>query len=151
MPDIFDKEKRSQIMSKVKNKDTKPEIIVRKLLYSIGYRYRVNYSKLPCKPDIIFVRKKKVIFVNGCLWHGHDCKRGKLPDTNVEKWATKITVNIERDKRNYSALAQIGWSYLVIWQCEIKKGSMDMLEGKIREFLKENNNGNEALKINYES
>lgn len=140
MPDIFDNEKRSQIMSKVKNKDTKPEIIVRRLLYSIGYRYRVNYSKLPCKPDIVFVRKKKVIFVNGCLWHGHDCKRGKLPETNAEKWAMKISINVERDKRNYIALAQIGWSYIVIWQCEIKKSSMDILKERIGKFLSDETN-----------
>jgi len=121
MADIFIKEKRSQIMSGISGKDTKPEMIIRKALFSEGYRYRLHRKDLPGKPDIVFPSKKKVIFINGCFWHGHNCKKAALPATNKSFWEKKLTGNKERDKRNLAKLKDIGWKSLVIWQCQIKK------------------------------
>lgn len=136
MTDIYDEEKRSEIMRKVKNKNTKPEMIVRKLLTGMGYRYRLSTKKLHCNPDIIFPSRKKVIFVNGCFWHGHDCKRGHLPETNKEFWKQKIQKNVERDQTNYNECDKNGWSYITIWQCEIKSVNMDLIKTRVSEFLK---------------
>lgn len=138
MTDIFSKEKRSEIMSKVKNKNTKPEVIIRKLLYSLGYRYRLNKKGLPGSPDIVFVSKKKAIFVHGCLWHGHNCKRAKLPDANREEWRSKIIVNIERDNQAFNRLIDMGWSYLIIWQCEIKKKNIENIKERLIGFIENN-------------
>lgn len=136
MSDIFDSEKRSEIMSKVKNKGTSPELYVRKLLCEMGYRhYRLNSPTLPCNPDIVYPGMKKAIFINGCFWHGHDCNRGHLPETNYDFWEEKIAHNKERDTNNYAALTQLGWDYLVIWQCEIKKSRDNELRKKISHFL----------------
>jgi len=135
MTDIFSKEKRSEIMRKVKNKNTKPEMVIRELLTQMGYKYRLSTKKLHCKPDIIFPSKKKVIFINGCFWHGHDCKRGRLPETNKEFWQQKIQKNIERDQINYSECNKEGWSYLIFWQCEIKSSNTDYLKTKLLMFL----------------
>lgn len=118
--DIYTKEKRSEIMSKISGKETKPEILVRQYLFRQGFRYRKNDERLPGKPDIVLPKYKTVIFVNGCFWHGHDCPAGKLPNTNREFWETKIKSNIERDKRNYEELERAGWKVIVIWQCELK-------------------------------
>lgn len=136
MPDIYDEEKRSEIMSKVKNKNTAPEMIIRKLLTGMGYKYRLSTKKLHCNPDIIFPAKKKVIFINGCFWHGHDCKRGHLPETNKEFWKQKIQKNMERDQMNYNECDKNGWSYLTIWQCEIKSANIDSIKTRLSEFLK---------------
>lgn len=135
MTDIFSTEKRSEIMRKVKNKNTKPEMIIRKLLTQMGYKYRLSTKKLHCKPDIIFPSKKKLIFINGCLWHGHDCKRGHLPETNKEFWQQKIQKNIERDQINYNECNKNGWSYLIFWQCEIKSSNIDYIKTRLLEFL----------------
>lgn len=133
--DIYDKEKRSEIMKSVKNKDTSPELYIRQILTSLGYRYRLNTKHLKCNPDIIFPGRKKVIFINGCLWHGHDCKRGVLPKTNHEFWKEKIQKNKERDNRNYLEVIEKSWKYLIIWQCEIKNKHRDILVDKIKKFL----------------
>lgn len=136
MPDIFDEEKRSQIMRSVKNKGTKQELFVRDLLCKLGFnRYRLSTSQLECSPDIVYPGKRKAIFINGCFWHGHSCSRGKLPASNAEFWENKIAKNKERDRKNYLEVSAKGWSCLVIWQCEIKKKSMQELEGKIKEFM----------------
>lgn len=135
MADIFSKKKRSEIMSKITGKNTKPEIIIRKLIFYEGYRYRLHRKDLPGKPDIVFPSKKKVIFINGCFWHGHKCKRGTLPETNKEFWEDKINGNKKRDKENKRKLTKLGWEYLVIWQCEIKKKKFDKLLFKITDFL----------------
>jgi DNA mismatch endonuclease (patch repair protein) len=118
--DIYSRRKRSEIMSKISGKETKPEILVRKFLFSHGFRYRKNVKKLPGKPDIVLSKYKSVIFVNGCFWHGHSCKAAKLPNTRREFWETKIGNNIERDKNNYTELSNLGWKVIVIWQCELK-------------------------------
>ncbi len=115
------KQYRSDIMRAVQAKNTKPEIIVRKIIYSLGYRYRLHDKKLPGNPDIVFRSKKKVIFVNGCFWHGHDCKRGnRTPKTNQDYWVLKIGGNKVRDSLNIQQLIALGWSVLVLWECGIK-------------------------------
>ena len=118
--DIFDKSKRSQLMAKVKQKNTAPEIIVRKFLFSKGFRYRINVKSLSGTPDIVLSKYKTVIFVHGCFWHGHTCRAGLLPSSNLDYWVTKIEKNIERDNRKINELEKLGWNVVVIWQCEIK-------------------------------
>lgn len=135
MPDIYDNEKRSEIMRKVKSKNTSPELKIRKLLTDLGYRYRLSTKQLSFQPDIVFSSKKKAIFINGCFWHGHDCKRASLPDVNREFWEDKLSKNKARDKKNYSELNDLGWSYLVIWGCEIKAKNEENLINKLNEFL----------------
>ena len=136
MSDIFDPEKRSEVMSKVKNKGTSREMYVRKLLCEMGYRhYRLTSPTLPCNPDIIYPGMKKAIFVNGCFWHGHDCNRGQLPKNNLDFWQKKIAQNKERDIISYTSLKLLNWDYLVVWQCEIKKTRLDELRKKLSEFL----------------
>lgn len=118
--DIFDKSRRSQLMAKVKQKNTAPEIIVRKFLFSKGFRYRINVKSLSGTPDIVLSKYKTVIFVHGCFWHGHTCRAGHLPSSNLDYWVTKIEKNIERDNRKINELEKLGWNVVVIWQCEIK-------------------------------
>lgn len=138
MVDKFSKHKRSEIMSHIKSKNTKPEITVRKIIYSLGYRYRLHRKDLPGKPDLAFIKKKKVIFINGCFWHGHSgCKKSALPDTNYEFWNDKIKNNVNRDTRNYKLLKDMGWKYLVIWQCEIKNDNLENIKSNIIHFLNE--------------
>jgi len=120
MADIYTKQKRSEIMSKISGKGTKPEILVRKFLFANGFRYRKNDKRYPGKPDIVLPKYKTVVFVHGCFWHGHNCPAGKLPETRKEFWSNKIRENIERDKRNTSELKKLGWYVVIIWQCEIK-------------------------------
>ena len=119
MTDVFTKEKRSWIMSRVKGRDTKPEILVRSMVHRMGFRFRVHQRDLPGNPDIVLARYSKIIFVNGCFWHGHKrCKRSKRPATNKRFWNKKLDGNIERDKRFRRKLHRMGWKVLVVWQCE---------------------------------
>lgn len=109
-------------MRTVRSKDTKPELIVRRLVYGLGYRYRLHRRDLPGSPDLVLGPRRKVIFVHGCFWHGHDCKRGaRVPKTNQEYWTAKIARNVARDKENRRALEALGWSVCVIWECELKQ------------------------------
>jgi len=124
MTDIYSKQKRSKIMSKISGKESKPEILVRKFLFTNGFRYRKNDKRYPGKPDIVLPRYKTVIFIHGCFWHGHNCKAGKLPETRKEFWEEKIKGNIERDKRNKSELEKLGWNVIIIWQCELKNNEI---------------------------
>ena len=135
MPDIFAPEKRTSIMRSVKNKNTLPELIIQSLLRDIGVEYEREKELLNCRPDIIIPNIKKVIFINGCFWHGHSCKRGQLPETNRLFWENKITKNKERDLRNYAELRNANWDYLVIWGCEIKKRNLNQLIEKITSFI----------------
>lgn len=121
MSDIFSSQKRSDIMSKISGKNTKPEILVRKFLFSKGFRYRINVKTLPGKPDIVLPKYKTIIFVNGCFWHGHNCKKGKLPSSNTDFWKEKISNNKSRDAKNSDLLVKLGWKVIIIWQCEISK------------------------------
>lgn len=120
MSDIYSKSKRSNIMSKISGKETKPEILVRKYLFAQGFRYRKNVKELPGKPDIVLSKYKIVIFIHGCFWHGHSCKQGTLPQTNYKFWQEKIGKNLERDNRNILELKEKGWNVIIVWQCEIK-------------------------------
>ncbi|HJH26381.1 MAG TPA: very short patch repair endonuclease [Methanophagales archaeon] len=120
MTDIYSKNKRSQIMSKISGKETEPEILVRKFLFRKGFRYRKNDKRYPGTPDIVMPKYKTAIFVHGCFWHGHNCRAGKLPETRKEFWQNKIDTNIARDKKNRQDLEKLGWKVLVIWQCELK-------------------------------
>jgi DNA mismatch endonuclease, patch repair protein len=118
--DIFTKKKRSQIMASISNKETKPEISVRRFLFSQGFRFRKNLKTLSGKPDIVLPKYETVIFVHGCFWHGHTCKRGTKPTSNIEFWQAKIQSNIDRDKRVKNELRKAGWRILTIWDCELK-------------------------------
>ena len=139
MSDIYSKSKRSDIMSKISGKETKPEILVRKYLFSLGFRFRKNVKDLPGKPDILLPKYKTIIFIHGCFWHGHDCKRGALPETNQEFWQEKIEKNFERDIHNISELRKNGWSVIIIWQCEIKnKEAKNIRLRKLIEEIKNN-------------
>lgn len=120
MADKFSKEKRSDIMSKITGKETKPEILVRRFLFAAGFRFRKNVVNLLGKPDIVLSKYNTIIFVHGCFWHGHTCKRGKLPESNHEFWKQKIEKNIERDKQIIAQLEKDGWTVFIIWQCEIR-------------------------------
>ena len=129
MTDIKSKEARSRNMSAIRSKNTKPEIIVRKYLFSNGFRYRVNVSKLPGKPDIVLPKYKTVIFVNGCFWHLHEgCKYFVWPKNNADFWKNKIQGNVERDKRNYETLIAAGWKVVVVWECQLKHSKEETLE-----------------------
>ncbi len=109
---------------------------VRSLIHRLGYRYRLHYEKLPGKPDLAFPIRKKVIFVNGCFWHGHEnCSKGKLPKSNLEFWKPKIVRNKERDAENAIIIALLGWRILIVWQCELK--NIEILETKIILFLEQ--------------
>lgn len=131
MTDIKTTEERSRNMAAIKGKDTKPEMIVRKYLFSRGLRFRVQGRKLPGTPDIVFPKYKTAIFVNGCFWHGHEgCKHFRLPKSNVEFWKEKIERNIARDVRNETELKALGWRVIRVWECEIKtvKGREEYLK-----------------------
>jgi DNA mismatch endonuclease, patch repair protein len=124
MVDVFTSEKRSQIMSSIKSKDTKPEMIVRKLLHSMGYRFRLHRKDLPGTPDIILPKYRVAIFVNGCFWHGHEnCPNSSMPKTNKEFWDEKIKKNKQRDQKNIEKLIDQGWKPIIIWSCELKDKS----------------------------
>lgn len=117
---------RSQNMAKVKNKNTKPEIFLRKLLWHKGFRYRVNYKNLPGSPDIYLSKYRAAIFVNGCFWHMHEnCKYSSIPKNNHEFWKNKLEGNVERDKKNYARLESMGIKVIVVWGCEIKRMMKD--------------------------
>jgi DNA mismatch endonuclease (patch repair protein) len=121
MTDVHDKTTRSYNMSRIKGKNTKPEMLVRKFLYKNGFRYRLNYSKLPGKPDIVLPKYKTVIFINGCFWHGHKgCKFFVVPKTRTEWWIDKINGTIERDENKNRELEKIGWAVKTLWECELK-------------------------------
>lgn len=121
MVDHLTKDARSKNMAAIKSKNTSPELIVRKILFSEGYRYRIHDSKLPGKPDIVLKKYKTVIFVHGCFWHSHaNCKRANMPKTNLDYWSNKISKNVDRDKEHYEELKEGEWKILIIWECQTK-------------------------------
>ena len=135
MADNHSKEVRSKNMSHIRSTNSKPEEIVRKYLFSKGFRYRKNVRTLPGCPDIVLPKYHTVIFVNGCFWHKHDCGRFVLPSSNTEYWIPKINRNVERDKQNHKKLIDMGWKLLIIWECELKKNVReDRLERLIKEI-----------------
>ena len=116
--DVFPEKKRREIMSRVKNRNTRPELLVRSLLHKLGFRFRLHRSDLPGTSDIVLPKHKTVVFVNGCYWHGHSCPRGRLPKTNREFWQSKIQKNIARDNRNFGKLRRLGWNIFIAWSCQ---------------------------------
>jgi DNA mismatch endonuclease (patch repair protein) len=121
-------------MRRVHSADTTPEMVVRKLTHSLGFRYRLHRKDLPGNPDIVFPAKKKIIFVHGCFWHGHECKRGqRVPKENHDYWVRKLQSNTERDKKHLYDLSAAGWKVLVIWECETK--NLVVLRERIIEFI----------------
>lgn len=126
---------RSAIMRSVRSVDTGPEMFIRRLVYSMGFRYRLYRKDLPGTPDLVFSPLRKVIFVHGCFWHGHSCKRGsRLPKTNRSYWRKKIERNIKRDKAARRELSRLGWKVLAIWECEMT-GGKSKIEKKIARYL----------------
>lgn len=124
--DVHDKETRSYNMSQIRSVNTKPEELVRKYLFSKGFRYRKNVSSLPGKPDIVLPKYKTCIFVNGCFWHKHEgCKYFVWPKNNAEFWKKKINGNVERDIKQQNILRQQGWNVIIVWECEIRKDRFD--------------------------
>lgn len=136
MADKLTPERRSENMRRIRSKDMKPEMIVRRVVHRLGYRYRLHRKDLPGKPDLVFGPRRRVIFVHGCFWHLHDraeCLDGRVPKTNTEYWGPKLARNVERDAAAQKALADAGWRVLVIWECETRDNAT--LEARIRNFL----------------
>ena len=134
--DILTPEQRSERMSRVRGRDTKPEMLVRRLTHGMGYRYRLHRLGLPGSPDLVFPSRMKVIFVHGCFWHQHldpGCKLARLPKSKLDFWGPKLETNRERDERNLVLLAELGWDVLVIWECQTK--NREELQTRIGEFL----------------
>lgn len=132
MADIVNKRKRSWIMSRVKRKNTGPEIAVRKYLHGAGFRYRLHVATLPGRPDIVFPKYRTVIFVHGCFWHGHpNCKYATIPKSNREFWLQKIANNMRRDKDSVSKLKKMGWKVQIIWQCKVDESNLKRISRKI--------------------
>jgi len=135
MSDIFSKEKRSWLMARVKGRNTAPERLVRSLLHGLGYRFRIHRKDLPGRPDIVLPRYKAVIFVHGCFWHVHTCKRASIPESNRGFWKKKLEGNARRDEDVMRKLDDIGWQHLTIWQCETRKP--ELVLQKLEQFLSE--------------
>ncbi len=126
---------RSYCMSLIRSKDTKPEMIVRSLVHQMGYRYSLHKKDLPGQPDIVLTHHHKIIFVHGCFWHRHKCKRGQVrPKTNSKYWHQKIAGNVQRDRVNILALKKLGWKILVIWECQTR--DTEKLVTKLKGFLR---------------
>ena len=126
MADKFSKETRSRVMSRIRSKDTKPEIIVRSFLFSKGLRFRKNDKGYPGSPDIVLPKYKTVVFVHGCFWHLHEgCKYAVMPKSNVDYWKKKLYGNKERDERNKIELEQLGWKVITVWECHLKNNKLE--------------------------
>lgn len=136
MNDVLTEEQRRYCMSRIKGRDTKPEIIVRKLVHSLGFRYRLHDRSLPGSPDLVFASKKKVIFVHGCFWHRHSCKNGRvIPKTRTDFWTNKFSENVRRDRLSRRKLARLGFRSKVIWECQT--GNVVKLTNTVWAFLAE--------------
>ena len=146
MSDNLSKEIRSKNMSHIRAKNTKPEELVRKYLFSQGFRYRKNVKEMPGCPDVVLPKYKTVIFVNGCFWHKHDCPRFVWPASNVDYWKPKILNNFERDQRNHQFLRAAGWNVITVWECELKaKQKEDRLNRLCLEIKGCNANGSDKF------
>ena len=129
---------RRRTMQAVRSEDTKPELAVRRVAYQLGYRYRLHRKDLPGTPDLAFIGRRKVVFVNGCFWHGHECARGaRTPKENSAYWIDKIARNKARDRGHLASLAALGWQSLVIWECELKE--LTRVQKRLAEFLEGRN------------
>ncbi len=126
MADVHDKKTRSFNMSRIRGKDTQPEILVRKFLFGKGFRYKLHDKMLPGKPDLVFPKHKTVIFINGCFWHGHrNCKIFRMPKTKKRYWIPKIEKNMDNDLKNMRLLRKLKWKVVVIWECQLKKAKLE--------------------------
>jgi DNA mismatch endonuclease (patch repair protein) len=134
MVDTLSPERRSALMSRVGPRDTKPEMVVRRHLHARGWRYRLHRRTLPGTPDLVFPSRHAALFVNGCFWHGHGCRLGRLPKTRPEFWAAKIAGNRDRDARKTAQLVEGGWRVMIVWQCSLKNLADSL--GEIEEFLR---------------
>jgi DNA mismatch endonuclease (patch repair protein) len=142
MADTLTPEQRSERMSRIRAKDTKPEMVVRRLVHSMGYRYRLHRKDLPGRPDLVFPSRKKAILIHGCFWHRHPdpaCPLTRTPKSKLDFWGKKFAENQERDRRNLDALTRLGWRVLVLWECELK--DKEPLSRKIRAFLEQTDDG----------
>lgn len=133
--DNLSPERRSALMKRVGRSDTKPEITLRKALHRLGFRYVIADKRLPGTPDLVFPRHKTVIFVHGCFWHGHDCRQGRLPSSNVDYWSPKIAANRARDARKDQALEDQGWRVVTVWECELKPSMLSATIAQLAESL----------------
>jgi len=134
---------RSERMSRIKGKNTKPELIVRSLIHRMGYRYRLHGKGLPGRPDLVFTGRRKVIFVHGCFWHRHEgCRLARLPKSRLDFWRPKLEANAERDKEVERRVTELGWKILIIWECEVKNEAA--LAPRVRAFLDDTGNNNEG-------
>lgn len=133
MADTLSRPQRSQHMALIKGRDTNPERVVRRIAHALGYRFRLHRRELPGTPDVVFPSRRKVIWVHGCFWHGHQCKKGRLPKSRLRFWVPKIEGNKARDLRNQDALVAMGWKFLVLWQCELNDRSA--LAARLKRFL----------------
>ena len=127
---------RSARMAKVRGRDTKPELLVRRAVYAMGFRYRLHGAALPGRPDLVFSSRRKVIFVHGCFWHRHpdpDCKLARMPKSRLDFWRPKLQGNRERDLRKQHELSELGWHFLIVWECELR--DEEQLQNKLRAFL----------------
>jgi len=137
MPDIYSREKRSQVMARIKSSGTKPEAIVRKAIFKLGYRFRKNDARLPGKPDIVLPKYKVVVFVNGCFWHRHEgCRYDRMPKSNTTYWARKFDRNLQRDREIVCELEKLGWHVYVIWECQIED-NLDGVIGNLNSFIQQ--------------
>lgn len=136
MADNHSKEVRSKNMSRIRSTNSKPEEIVRKFLFANGFRYRKNVRTLPGCPDIVLPKYHTVIFVNGCFWHKHDCKRFVWPASNEDYWKKKILRNVERDEVNIKKLEELGWRVFVVWECELKKAAVNECLNGLQEKIR---------------
>jgi DNA mismatch endonuclease (patch repair protein) len=140
MADVHTKEQRSFNMSQIRDKNTKPEIIIRSIVHRMGFRFRLHDKNLPGKPDIVLPRHKNIIFIHGCFWHLHNCKYGQVtPATNAAFWQNKRQSNKTRDKRNMAQLKKFGWNILVIWECQLE--TPVKVSGRLQLFLRPNKKG----------
>lgn len=136
MPDLFTKTKRSSIMRAVRSRDTSPECVVRKIVSSLGVRYRLHGKKLPGRPDLVFPALKKVVFVHGCFWHRHRCRKGcSMPATRVEFWQTKFAKNTARDAVVKRELRRAGWKSLTVWECQLTTARLDRTTTRLEKYL----------------
>ncbi|WP_167140538.1 very short patch repair endonuclease [Diaminobutyricimonas sp. TR449] len=140
MADVLRPEQRRHNMSRIRSRDTKPELILRSMLHARGYRYRLHAKNLPGTPDLVFTRKRKAIFVNGCFWHLHSCQYGQVrPKTNAAFWETKRQETAARDARKTASLEEAGWQVLTVWECELRHPNAAL--GQVLEFLESPNAG----------
>lgn len=146
MADTRTPEQRRRIMQAVKTEDTGPEWTVRRTLHALGYRYRLHVKTLPGRPDIVFRARKKVLFVHGCFWHGHDCSKGRAPKSRLDYWGPKLNANRERDAAKTGQLAALGWDVLALWQCETADG--DALTARLVDFLENTNRQTPRNRVN---